>query len=130
MFPATCGFLGDAASRWTFTERDTAMDLRDSWQSAWERNLLHVSGMTDLYPNDFSTAYLRLDSDDRPTGIRTYRLGFARDKEPFCDESGVGPVHHYDASVPLEIRQIRVLTADGTEIGNCAVPPRGHGTAT
>jgi len=99
------------------------MDLRDSWRAAWERKLLHVSGMTNLYPNDFSTAQLRFDSDDKRTGTRTYRLGFARDKEPFCDKDRVGPVHHYDGYVPRHIRRIRVLSADGTELGTCAVPP-------
>jgi len=106
------------------------MDLRDSWHAAWERNLLHISGTTDRYPNDFSTAHLRFEADDRRTGTRTYRLGFARDKEPFCDKDRVGPVHHYDASVPREIRLIRVVSADGMELGSCSVPPFAHGTPT
>jgi len=106
------------------------MDLRDSWRAAWERKLLHVSGTTDLYPNDFSTAHLRFDSDDESTGTRTYRLGFARDKEPFCDKDRVGPVHHYDGYVPRGIRRIRVLSADGTELGYCAVPPLARGDPT
>ena len=100
------------------------MNLRDSWQATWERRLLHVSGMTDLYPNDFSTAHLDFDKDDERTGTRTYRLGFARDKEPFCDKDRVGPVNHYEASVPRHIRFLRIVKQDGEEIGRCAVPPR------
>ena len=106
----------------------TSSDLRDSWQAVWEGHLLHVSGMTDLYPNDFSTAHLESVADDRRTGTRTYRLGFARDKEPFCDEVGVGPVHHYEASLPRDIRQLRIVSPDGTELGTCAVPPPASGT--
>ena len=104
------------------------MSFRDSWAAAWERNLLHISGTTDLYPNDFSTAHLQFDSDDERTGTRTYRLGFARDKEPFCDKDRVGPVHHYERLVPRGIRRIRVLSDDGTELGTCAVPPLAHGS--
>jgi hypothetical protein len=35
------------------------MDLRNSWRAAWEPDGLHISGTTDLFPNDFSTAQLR-----------------------------------------------------------------------
>ena len=102
----------------------SSIDLRDSWQAAWEGGLLHVSGTTDLYPNDFSTAHLDFVADDVRSGTRIYRLGFARDKEPYCDADRVGPVHHYDPSVRREIGRIRIVSADGTELGTCAVPQR------
>ena len=99
------------------------MDLHNSWRARWEAGRLHISGTTDLFPNDFSTAQLRLESDDRAAGVRTYRLAFSRDKEPFCGKDLVGPVHHYERSVPPEIRIVRVVDPAGLEVGVCAIPP-------
>ena len=103
------------------------MRFQDSWQAVWEQFGLHVSGMTDLFPDDFSVAGLRLDADDAHTGTRTYRLELFRDKEHFCDADLVGPVHHYERSFPAKLRRIRVVSPDGVEIGACPVPPRSNG---
>jgi len=100
------------------------MNLRDSWRATWEADGLHVSGTTDLFPNDFSTVRLELGSDDGAAGVRTYRLAFFRDKEPFCGADLIGPVHHLDRSAPARTRRIRILSPTGVEVGACAVAPR------
>ncbi len=104
------------------------MDLRNSWRAAWEKMGLHISGTTDLFPNDFSTAHLRPESDDREAGVRTYRLGFARDKEPFCGTDLVGPVHHWDRNISHDIRVVRVLSPTDVEIARCVIEPRDAAT--
>jgi len=100
------------------------MGLRNSWQAAWENDRLHISGITDLFPNDFSTAQLRLESDDTAAKARIYRLVFSRDKEPFCGKDLIGPVHHYERGLPQTIEQVRVLSPDGVEAGTCMIPRR------
>jgi hypothetical protein len=80
--------------------------------------------MTDLFPNDFSTASLqRADARDDPETV-IYRLLFHRDKEPFCDKNRVGPVHHWEPSVPADVRRIRIIFPDGRGGVELAVPRR------
>lgn len=97
------------------------MEVRTMWRAEWEPAGLHISGTTDLFPNDFSTAQLQFESDDRGAGVRTYRLAFFRDKEPFCGADLVGPVHHWDRSVPADIRVVRVMSPAGVEIATCVI---------
>ena len=100
------------------------MSIDDSWRADWEAGGLHVSGMTDLFPNGFSTASLRReDAVDDPDTV-TYRLVFHRDKEPFCDKDLVGPVHHWERSVPAGVRRIRIVFPDGRGGVELAVPRR------
>jgi hypothetical protein len=98
------------------------MSPENEWRAKWEADGLHIVGITDLFPNAFSTAHLGFESDDPLTGTRTYRLQFARDKEPFCGQELVGPVHHLEQSLPATIRNVRVLSPNGVEVGYCAVP--------
>ena len=99
------------------------MTFRDSWRASWEADGLHISGTTDLFPNDFSTVQLQFESDDRVTGVRTYRLVFSRDKEPFCGKDLIGPVVHVDRSAPEAIRAIRVVSPAGVEVGRVPFDP-------
>ncbi len=84
--------------------------------------------MTDLFPNDFSTASLhREDASDEPDTV-AYRLVFHRDKEPFCDKNLVGPVHYWEPSVPAGVRRIRIIfpdDRDGVELEVPRRPPAG-----
>jgi hypothetical protein len=85
------------------------MTLQDSWRAVWEGHRLHGSGTTDLFPNDFSTASLERSDVLSDAATVAYRLGFHRDKEPFCDKDGVGPVHHVERSLPAVARRIRIV---------------------
>jgi len=103
--------------------------IEDSWRADWEAGGLHISGMTDLFPNDFSTASLhREDALQYPDTV-TYRLVFHRDKEPFCDKDLVGPVHYWEASLPAGVHRIRIIFPDergGVEIAIPRRPPAGY----
>ena len=100
------------------------MSLEDSWRADWEAGGLHISGMTDLFPNDFSTASLhREETRDDPDTV-AYRLVFHRDKEPFCDQNLVGPVHYREPSLPAGVRRIRIVLPDGRGEVELAVPQR------
>jgi hypothetical protein len=100
------------------------MSLDDSWRADWEARGLHISGTTDLFPNDFSTASLhRADGCDDPETV-VYRLLFHRDKEPFCDTNRVGPVHYWEPSVPAAVRRIRIIFPDGRGSVELVVPRR------
>jgi hypothetical protein len=105
------------------------MSVEDSWRADWEAGGLHISGMTDLFPNDFSTASLhREDALQYPDTV-TYRLVFHRDKEPFCDKDLVGPVHYWEASLPAGVHRIRIIFPDGrggVEIAIPRRPPAGY----
>jgi len=104
------------------------MDFRNSWGATWQADGLHVAGTTDLFPNDFSTAQLHLETYDRLAGIRTYRLAFSRDKEPFCGKDLVGPVVHVDRFAPADTRVVRVVSPTGVEVGLCHVRSRAPAT--
>ena len=104
------------------------MNLRDSWRTAWEADGLHIAGTTDLFPNEFSTVQLQAESDDRAAGVRTYRIAFSRDKEPFCGKDLVGAVVHVDLTAPSNVRIVRVVGPTGVEVGRCAVRPREAAT--
>lgn len=110
----------------TDSSADAQMSVEDSWRADWEPGGLHISGMTDLFPNDFSTASLRReDAPDDPDAI-AYRLVFHRDKEPFCDKNRVGPVHYWEPSVPAGVRRIRIVFPDGRGGVEVVVPRRPH----
>jgi hypothetical protein len=100
------------------------MRFGDSWRAVWVVDALHVSGMTDLFPNDFSTASLRREEklDDAMTVV--YSLVFDRDKEPFCDEDRVGPVHFFERSLPVKARRLRVLLPDAEGSIELEIPRR------
>jgi hypothetical protein len=100
------------------------MKFRDLWRAAWEGRTLHVSGMTDLFPNDFSTASLLREDTREDRSVVTYKLVFNRDKEPFCDKDGVGPVHCYENAFPAGARRIRVVLPGDAEVIEIDVPPR------
>jgi hypothetical protein len=103
------------------------MSIEKSWRADWDADGLHISGMTDLFPNDFSTASLhRDDALDDPDTVG-YRLVFYRDKEPFCDRNLVGPVHHWEPSVLPGVLRIRIVFPDGRGGVELAVPRRPQG---
>lgn len=95
------------------------MNLKETWEALWENGTLHIKGVTDEFPNDFSTSSLNLIgvSDDRL--VLLYELVFHRDKEPFCDKDLVGPVHHWERNVANEIQRLMIRGADG----DCVVIP-------
>jgi hypothetical protein len=89
------------------------------WSAAHEGEVLHIMGIA-RFPNQFSTAGLERIAGSSPECM-TFRLAFHRDKEPFCDADGIGPVHHYERHVSPKIRRIEVRTDDETieiHIGN------------
>ena len=106
------------------TEIPSIMTIEDSWRADWEAGGLHISGMTDLFPNDFSTASLHCADARDDSETVTYRLLFHRDKEPFCDKNRVGPVHYWEASVPAGVRRIRIVFPDGRGGVELVVPRR------
>ena len=100
------------------------MSIADSWRADWEAGGLHISGMTDLFPNDFSTASLRREDAVDDPDTATYRLVFHRDKEPFCDKNLVGPVHYWERSVSAGVRRIRIVFPDSRGGVELTVPRR------
>ena len=78
-----------------------------NWRAEIEGRILHISGVAK-YPNDFSTAGLERLKSDEPS-ILCYRLIFNRDKEPYCDRDGIGPVHHFERDFSYEAKSIRVF---------------------
>lgn len=36
------------------------MNFKETWKAEWENGALHISGVTDRFPNEFSTASLVL----------------------------------------------------------------------
>ncbi len=95
------------------------MNLKETWGALWEDGILHIQGVTDEFPNDFSTSSLKHLglSDDRNALL--YELVFHRDKEPFCDKDLVGPVHYWERNLPGGIQSLVVRGADG----DCVVIP-------
>ena len=106
----------------TFCEK---MNYSETWKVEWEKAVLYVSGMTDLFPNDFSTSHLRRRTveGNEEVNVACFDLGFARDKEPFCTKDLVGPVHHWDAAIPEGANLIRIY-ADPDDYIDIQVPPR------
>ena len=100
------------------------MRFAESWKAVWEGRVLHISGTTDRFPNDWSTASLRREHSDRGDATVRYTLEFHRDKEPFCDKDLVGPVHHYETSVPSGASRVRVTTPDGQDFVEFELPRR------
>ena len=102
------------------------MSLANSWRAEWRERVLVISGTTDLFPNDFSTAALRREPGGRDSEIATYRLTFARDKEPFCGPDLVGPVSHYESSLEPRIRRLKIVAPNGHELAVITVPHRAR----
>ena len=100
------------------------MAFEDSWRADWEAGSLHISGTTDLFPNDFSTASLRREDALGDSHTVTYRLVFHRDKEPFSDKTGVGGVHYWERSAPPSARLIRIILPENRGSIEFAVPRR------
>jgi hypothetical protein len=100
------------------------MKFRDSWRAVWTLNVLHISGTTDLFPNDFSTASLERDETLDEAATVAYRLVFDRDKEPFCDKDLVGPVRYLESSLPVGARRLRVVLPGDHGSVELAVPTR------
>jgi hypothetical protein len=92
------------------------MRFKDSWTAAWEGGILHISGTTDLFPNDFSVATLERSPEAAPAGIVSYRIVFNRDKEPYCDKDRVGPVHYFESRLPPRARRVRIEAGDGERV--------------
>ena len=88
------------------------MRYRSFWVAVWEKDILHISGITDRFPNDFSVGTLQRVGHDESSGTVTYRLVFNRDKEPYCDKDLVGPVHYFERELPPSTTQLRI--EDGT----------------
>jgi hypothetical protein len=82
------------------------------WDANFEGEVLHITGIAQ-FPNQFSTAGLERLKNSSADCI-SYRLTFYRDKEPYCDMNGIGPVHHYERHVSSEIQKIRIHTEEGT----------------
>ena len=71
-------------------------------------------GSATRYPDDHSTAGLAREPDDPAApDLLLYRVVFHRDKEPFCDEDLIGPVHHYEPTVAPRKTRIRVTSPEG-----------------
>ncbi len=84
-----------------------------SWKAEFDGSTLHISGVAE-YPDDFSTAGLeRTTAAVAEPGVLSYRVVFHRDKEHFCGTDLIGPVHHFERSLPAGAARIRV--AVGTE---------------
>jgi hypothetical protein len=82
------------------------MNHKETWQASWENGVLHISGITDLFPNEFSTSSLeRIEND----GDLLYKIVFHRDKEPFCNSDLVGPVHYFESNLPKGIKAIKIM---------------------
>ena len=94
------------------------MKYRDTWKAAWEDDTLHISGKTDLFPNEFSTSSLEKIDD---LGLLAYRIAFYRDKEPFCDSDLVGEVHYFETNFPSNIHTVRIY-ALGEDYVEISVP--------
>jgi hypothetical protein len=103
------------------------MSAVKDWTLEWEGPVLHVAGVSDLYPNDFSTASLRPDAAVSTPNILAYRLKFSRDKEHFS-EDGVGPVHYWEHHVPASARLVRILNPAGGFIADVSIPARAPAT--
>ena len=101
------------------------MNYSETWKVEWDKAVLHVSGMTDLFPENFATSHLRRKTvviKDEASAVR-FDLGFARDKKPFCTEDLVGFVHHWNAAFPEAANVIRIFTEPDDHI-DIQLPPR------
>ncbi|MGH2829971.1 MAG: hypothetical protein ACRDJM_05760 [Actinomycetota bacterium] len=97
------------------------MRFAESWKAEWEGDVLHISGVTDAFPNDFSTASLRHISTD--SHIAAYIVVFHRDKEPFCGPDLVGPVHFFERALERGVKTIRIIAPGRTDHVDVPVPP-------
>ena len=89
------------------------MNHAETWIAKWEGSVLHISGTTDLFPNQFSTSHLqrRSSKNEYDENVLTYEIGFARDKEPFCTKDLVGPVHYWERDIPKMAKLIRIYAS-------------------
>jgi len=82
------------------------MNYKETWQAEWDDGALHISGTTDLFPNDFSTSTLtRIEGE---SGL-SYRIAFHRDKEPYCNNELIGPVHYVEHNIPGGAKTLKVF---------------------
>lgn len=99
------------------------MNFKDSWTAEWNGDVLHISGVTDRFPNTFSTASLkRIDSPS--AGAVSYQIEFHRDKEPFCDPDLVGPVHYFEQAFPSDVRLVTISVPGESDSATVQVPQR------
>jgi hypothetical protein len=97
------------------------MKFKDSWTAEWEGHVLHISGLTDRFPNSFSTASLRRIAS-QIAGAVAYQIEFHRDKEPFCDPDLVGAVHYYEQAFPSDARLITISVPGESDAATVQVP--------
>lgn len=82
------------------------MNFKDTWKAEWENGILHISGTTDLFPNEFSTSSLeRVEAGN----ILSYKIIFNRDKEPFCSKELVGSVNYFENNIPTKAKSLKIL---------------------
>ncbi|HVE78210.1 MAG TPA: hypothetical protein VNA89_05095 [Gemmatimonadaceae bacterium] len=103
------------------------MTHSESWRAEWEGAILHIRGVSDLYPDDFSTASLMPDPASGAPHVLAYRIAFARDKEHFSS-GRVGPVDHWEHHVPAGVRIVRILTPAGEFVADVRIPGRAIAT--
>ena len=89
------------------------MNYKETWQVKWDKDVLYISGTTDLFPNNFSTSTL-IKIDDE-IGL-SYRIAFNRDKEPYCNKDLVGPVNYIEHNVPNGVKSIKIYGDEGEYI--------------
>ena len=105
------------------------MNFKESWTAEWNGHVVHISGVTDRFPNSFSTASLkRIDSQS--AGSVAYQIEFHRDKEPFCGPDLVGSVHYYEQAFPSDMRLITISVAGESDAAAIQVPKRRTRGAT
>lgn len=99
------------------------MNFKDSWKAEWQGGALHISGVTDRFPNTFSTASLkRIGSDSE--GAVAYHIQFHRDKEPFCGPDLTGAVHYFERTLPLDVRSVTISFPGDPDFVTVQVPQR------
>ena len=85
------------------------MNYKDTWKAEWKNGILHISGTTDLFPNEFSTSSLeRIEGNDEVS----YKIVFHRDKEPFCSKDLVGPVHYFESDTPENAKTLKIIGSE------------------
>ena len=98
------------------------MRFKESWKAEWEADVLHISGVTDQFPNDFSTSSLRREKSTGP-GVAVYAVVFHRDKEPYCDPNLIGPVHFFERDLEPGTHTLRITAPGDLDHVDLAVPP-------
>lgn len=98
------------------------LKYKDSWTAEWKLGALHITGTTEYFPNDFSTASLVRRTWHNADEM-AYTITFHRDKEPFSDH-GVGTVSYHERSLPPSVRALVIHAPDGEDSVSVPVPPR------